>query len=155
MLVKCELRFMATTVIISVLWLTCVSASASALDDSSVALATLQVKADHAQPRDRCFLYATLVSRMTDLAGHQLNSGDSGQASETLKVVQQYTEKIHMGVVDDSKKLRDAERLMQQATFRLQDILNEASFEDRQTLEGTLRQLNQVQTELMTQVFKK
>jgi hypothetical protein len=92
---------------------------------------------------------------MTDLAGHQLNSGDSGQASETLKVVQQYAEKIHMGVVDDSKKLRDAERLMQRTTFRLQDILSEASYEDRQTLEATLKQLNQVQTQLMTQVFKK
>jgi phosphomevalonate kinase len=92
---------------------------------------------------------------MTDLAGHQLNSGDSGQASETLKVVQQYAEKIHMDVVDDSKKLRDAERLMQHATFRLQDILSEASYEDRPTLEVTLKQLNEVQTQLMTQVFKK
>jgi hypothetical protein len=155
MLVKCELRFVATAVVIATLWLTCTFGSASALDNSPAALATLQLKADHAPPRDRCFLYATLVSRMTDLAGHQLNSGDSGQASETLKVVQLYTEKMHMGVVDDSKKLRDAERLMQHATFRLQDILSEASYEDRQTLEGTLKQLNQVQTQLMTQVFKK
>jgi hypothetical protein len=155
MLVKCELRFVATAVVIATLWLTCAFASASALDDTPAALATLQLKADHAPPRDRCFLYATLVSRMTDLAGHQLNSGDSGQASETLKVVQLYTEKMQMGVVDDSKKLRDAERLMQRATFRLQDILSEASYEDRQTLEATLKQLNQVQTQLMTQVFKK
>src|SRR5271168_3722321 len=113
MLVKCGLQFVATAVAISAFSLTCLFASASALDDSPAALATLQVKADHAQPRDRCFLYATLVSRMTDLAGHQLNSGDSGQASETLKVVQQYAEKIHIGVLDDSRKLRDAERLMQ------------------------------------------
>src|SRR5271168_4420015 len=155
MLVKCGLQFVASAVVISTLSLTCLFASASALDDSPTALVTLQVKADHAQPRDRCFLYATLVSRMTDLAGHQLNSGDSGQASETLKVVRQYAEKIHVGVVDDSKKLRDAELLMQRATFRIQDILSEASYEDRQTLEATLKQLNQVQTELMTQVFKK
>jgi Spy/CpxP family protein refolding chaperone len=155
MLVKCELRLVAAAVVISTLPLTCVFASASALDDSPAVLAALQVKADHAQPRDRCYLYATLVSRMTDLAGHQLNSGDSGQASQTLKVVQQYAQKIHMGVVDDSKKLRDAELLMRRATFRLQDILSEASYEDRQTLEATLKQLNQVQTELMTQVFKK
>jgi hypothetical protein len=45
--------------------------------------------------------------------------------------------------------------LMQRATFRLQNILGEASYEDRQTLEMTLKQLNQVQTQLMTQVFKK
>jgi hypothetical protein len=155
MLVKCELRFVATAVVISTLSLTSLFASASILDDSQAALASLQAKADQAQPKDRCFLYATLVSRMTDLAGHQLNSGDSRQASETLKVVQQYAEKIQMGVVGDSKKLKDAELLMQRATFRLQDILSEASYEDRQALEATLKQLNQVQTQLMTQVFKK
>jgi hypothetical protein len=155
MFVKCELRFVATVVVISALSLTCAYASASALDDSPTALATLQAKVDKAQPRDRCFLYAELVSQMTELAGHQLNSGDSGQASETLKLVQRYAEKIHMGVADDSKRLKDAEVLMQRTSFRLKDILGEAPYEDRQTLEATLKQLNQVQAQLMTQVFKK
>ena len=152
---KYELRCVATVVVISTLSLICAYASALALDDSPTALAVLQAKADQAQPKDKCFLYAKLVNQMTDLAGRQLNSGDSGQASETLKVVQQYAEKIHTGVADDSKKLKDAELLMQRATFRLQDILSEASYEDRQTLEATLKQLNEVQTQLMTQVFKK
>jgi hypothetical protein len=155
MFVKYELRFVVAVVVISTLSLVCVYASASGLDISPTALAALRVKADQAQPRDRCFLYAKLVSQMTDLAGHQLNSGDSGQASETLKLVQEYAEKIHMGVAADSKKLKDAELLMQRTSFRLQDILSEASYEDRQTLEATLKQLNQVQAQLMTQVFKK
>ena len=155
MFVKCELRFVATAVVISILSLTWVFASASALDDSSAPLAALQVKADQAQPKDRCFLYAKLISQLTDLAGHQLNSGNSGQASETLQLVQQYAEKIHVGVADDSKKLRDAELLVQRTTFRLQDILSQASYEDRQTLEATLKQLLQVQAQLMMQVFKK
>ena len=155
MFVKCELRFVATAVVISILSLTWVFASASVLDDSSTPLAALQVKADQAQPKDRCFLYAKLISQLTDLAGHQLNSGDSGQASETLQLVQQYAEKIHVGVADDSKKLRDAELLVQRTTFRLQDILSQASYEDRQTLEATLKQLSQVQAQLMMQVFKK
>ena len=155
MFVKCELRFVATAVVISILSLTWVFASASVLDDSSTPLAALQVKADQAQPKDRCFLYAKLISQLTDLAGHQLNSGDSGQASETLQLVQQYAEKIHVGVADDSKKLREAELLMQRTTFRLQDILSQASHEDRQTLEATLKQLLQVQAQLMMQVFKK
>jgi hypothetical protein len=58
-------------------------------------------------------------------------------------------------VADDSKKLKDAELLMQRTSFRLKDILSEASYEDRQALEATLKQLNQVQAQLMTQVFKK
>jgi hypothetical protein len=97
----------------------------------------LKAKADQAQPRDRCYLYAELVSQMTDSAGQQFNSGDSGQALETLKMVQRYVEKIHMGVSDDSKKLRDAELLMRRTSFRLKGILSRASYDDRQALEVT------------------
>lgn len=146
------MRFVATAVVISALSLTCAYASTPALDDS---LAILQAKADQAEPRDRCFLYAKLVSQMTDLADNQFNSGDSGRASETLKLVQRYAEKIQTGVADDSKKLKEAELLMQRTSFRLKNILGEASYEDRQALEATLKQLNQVRAQLMTQVFKK
>lgn len=149
------MRFLTTAVVISTLSLTCTNAPASRLDDSPTALAALEAKADQAQPRERCFLYAELVSRMTDLAGRQFNSGDSGQASETLKLVQRYAEKIHRGVADDSKKLKDAELLMRSTSFRLKDILSGASNEDRPALEVTLKQLNQVQEQLMMQVFKK
>ena len=70
------------------------------------------------------------------------------------KRVQQYAEKIHKGIANDSKNLKNAELLMQHTSFRLKDILNEASFEDRGVLEATLTQLNQIQAQLMTQVFK-
>ena len=155
MFVRRQLQFVATAVAISATSLTCVYASSSSLDRHPGALATLQAKADQAQPRDRCYLYAELVSQMTDLAGHQFSSGDSGQASETLKLVQLYAEKIQIGVADDSKKVKDAELLVRRTSFRLKDILGGASLEDRETLEATLRQLNQVQAQLMTQVFKK
>jgi hypothetical protein len=149
-----KMRFMSTAVVISTLLLTCAYALASGPGDNPGALAALQAKADQAQPRDRCFLYAKLVSQMTDLAGQQFHSGESERASETLKQVQQYAEKIHMGVAGDSKKLKDAELLMQRTSFRLKDILNEATYEDRQALEATLKQMNQVQAQLMMQVFK-
>jgi hypothetical protein len=139
----------------STLSVTCAYAPASGIDNSPTALAVLQAKADQAPPRDRCFLYAQFVSQMTDLAGQQFNSGDSGRASETLKLVQRYAEKIHTDVADDSKKLRDAELLMERTSFRLKGMLNEASYEDRPAVEATLKQLNQVRTQIMMQVFKK
>ena len=149
------MRLLSTAVVISTLLLTCAYAPAAVPGDDPTALAALQVKADQAQPRDKCFLYAKLVSQMTDLAGQQFHSGDSRAALEILKRVQQYAEKIYIGVANDSKKLKDAELLMRRTSFRLKDILNEASFEDRQALEAMLTQLNQVQAQLMTQVFKK
>jgi hypothetical protein len=139
----------------STLSVTCAYARVSGTDNSPTALAVLQAKADQAPPRDRCFLYAQFVSQMTDLAGQQFNSGDSGRASETLKLVQRYAEKIHTDVADDSKKLRDAELLMERTSFRLKGMLNEASYEDRPAVEATLKQLNQVRTQIMMQVFKK
>jgi hypothetical protein len=148
------MRFLAAALIISTVSLPSAYAHASGRDDSTTALTALQIKADRAQPRDRCFLYAELVNQMTDLAGKQFNSGDSVRASETLKLVQRYAEKVHVGVADDSKKLRDAEVLMRRTSFRLKDILSEASYEDRQALDATLKQLNQVQEQLMMQVFR-
>ncbi len=145
--------FRATAVVLSTLSLTWVHA-ASGLGNNPTALAALRTKAEQAEPRDRCFLYAKLVSQMTDLAGQELHSGDFERASETLKLIAKYSEKIHTGIAGNSKKVKDAEVLMQRTSFRLKDILDEASYEDRQALQATLKQLDQVQAQLMMQVFK-
>ena len=133
-------------------------ARASNFDDKPFdqdSINVLQAKILQAQPREQCFLYAELVHQMTELAGQQLSSGDGDRASATLRLVQHYAEKIHMGVADDGKKLKNAEQLIQHTSYRLTGILNAASYEDRQALQATLKQLEQVQTELMMQVFKK
>jgi hypothetical protein len=137
------------------LLLTCVPASASSPRNGSTVVAALQVKAEQAQPRDSAFLYAELVSQMTDLAGQQLNAGDSAKASETIALVRLYAEKNSRGIADDSKKLKSAELLIQRTSSHLKGILSEASYEDRPSLEATLKQLNQVQVQLMEQVLKR
>jgi hypothetical protein len=147
--------FGASGVVISALLLTCVSAAASTPRNGSTAVAALQVKAEQAQPRDSVFLYAELVSQMTDLAGQQLTAGDSVKASQTIALVRHYAEKITKGIADDSKKLKSAEFLIQRTSIHLKDILSDASSEDRPSLEVTLKQLNQVQVQLMEQVLKK
>jgi len=142
-------------VIISTLSMGCAGAGASDLTDNVTVVATLQAKAEQAKARDKCFLYAELVNHMTDLAGRQLNSGDSEQASKTLELIREYADKIHLDISDDSRKLKNAESLVKRTAYRLKDILHQASYEDRPALEATLKQLNDVQTQLMMQVFKK
>jgi hypothetical protein len=121
----------------------------------SQAMAALIVKAEQAQPKDQCFLYAELVHEMSELAGQQLNAGDGDHASATLKTMQHYADKIHAGLSVDSRKMKNAEELMRLTSFKLKGILNAASYEDRQALQMTLDQLERVQTELMMQVFRK
>jgi hypothetical protein len=118
------------------------------------ALLMLEAKADQASPKEQCFLYAEIVHDMTEIAGQELSSGDIKHASETMKAVQAYAQKIHMGMAEDTRKLKNAEILMRHTAFRLEEILHAASLDDRPTLESTLKQLDQVQSELMLQVFK-
>ena len=152
------MRFVATILAVSALAFSLSCARAFAVDDRVVdaqTMAALIAKADQAQPKEQCFLYAELVHDMTELAGQQFSAGDEDRASATLHMVQKYAEKIHLGVATDGKKLKNAEELMRHTSFRLTGILNAASYDDRQVLQATLKQLEQVQTELMMQVFKK
>jgi hypothetical protein len=118
----------------------------------SVALSALATKANLASPKDQCFLYAELVHQMTELAGRQLNDGQDPAA--TLRAVRDYTQKIHLGQVKDSKRLKNAQILMEHTAFRLNEYLHSAALDDRPVLESTLKNLNDVQNELMMQVFR-
>jgi hypothetical protein len=121
----------------------------------SQSLLALQTRASQAGPREQCFLYAELVHQMTELADRQLSAGDFVNASSTLRAVQDYAAKIHMDMADDSKRLKNAEILVRHTAFRLKDMLGQASLDDRPTLDAALKQMNQVQAELMLQVFRK
>ena len=115
----------------------------------------LTAKASQAQPREQCFLYAQLVSQMTELSLHQYAAGDADKASDMLRSIQSIAQKIHLSVADDNKKLKNAEILLRQTAFRLNAMLHASSYEDRPLLEQTLAQVNQAQNEAMLQVFRK
>jgi hypothetical protein len=119
------------------------------------AIAALEARAQQASPKEQCFLYAELVHKMTELAGKQLAMGELQQASTSIHVVQVYAGKIHMGMADDSKRLKNAEILVRHTAFRLKDMMSEAALDDRPPLQAALKQLDQVQSELMLQVFKR
>ena len=131
---------------------------ASSVDDNlltSQAISQLEARAQQAKPREQCFLYAELVHNMTELAGKQMLAGDVDQASATLKKVEHYAQLIHLNLADDTKRLKNAEMLMHHTTYRLGEYLHQASTEDQVTLKATLKQLDQIQDEILNQVFKK
>jgi len=154
MLMRCGIQLVTTAVIIIAMALASVGARASDLDGGATNLATLQVKAEQAPPRDRCFLYAEIVGQLADRAGEQIKSGDSGHASESLRLISQYAEQIDSAITDESRRLKDAELLTRRASFRLSNMLRGASYEDRPLLDATLKLVYRAQTNLMMQVFK-
>jgi hypothetical protein len=128
------------------------SADKNLIDEQ--AITQLEQRAQQANPRDQCMLYTELVSAMTNLAGKQMLDGDSDHASEMLKRIEHYALLIHQNLTTDPKHIKNAQMMMHQTTYRLNEYLHEASSEDQATLKATLKQLNQVQDELLTQVFK-
>ena len=82
-------------------------------------------------------------------------AGDLEHASASLKAAQSYAEKIQMSLLRDAKKLKNAEILIRHTAFRLKELMTGADLDDRPTLEATIQQLNHVQSEMMTQIFRR
>lgn len=118
-------------------------------------LADLEAKAAVASPNEQPYLYAELVHSMTEIATEQYQSGDNRLASQSLKSAQGYASKIQTGLLRDAKKVKNAEILIRHTAFRLHELLTGASVDDRPTVEATIQKLNQVQSELMMQVFRR
>jgi hypothetical protein len=128
-------------------------ARASTSSDSQQSLGQLEERANHASPREQCFLYAQIVHTMTEQAGQQIAAGDTEQAAVTLKQVNHYARLLHLNIAHDAKRLKDAEELIHNTTFRLAECLHLVSGPDKATVQETLKQLDQVNDELLTQVF--
>jgi hypothetical protein len=129
---------------------------AAAIDETLLdanAISQMEARALQAKPREQCFLYTELVHAMTELASHQMLAGDTENATATLKRVQQYAQLIHLGLAQDTKRLMNAQMLMHHTTRRLDECVRKASYEDRETMEATLKQLTKVEDELLNQVF--
>jgi hypothetical protein len=154
---KFTLRFAAVLLPLSFTFAPCALAHPSSVDNNlpdAQALAQLEIKAQQAGPRDQCFLYTELVHTMTEIAGRQMLDGDIDKASDTLKKVNHYAQLIHMDLASNSKRIKNAEMLMHHTTYRLGEYLRRASGEDRDTLKATLKQLDQVHSELLAEVLK-
>src|SRR5580658_6288562 len=119
-------------------------ARASGFDDKPIdqqSINALEAKILQAQPREQCFLYAELVHEMTEFSLRQYAAGDVAKASDLLKQIQQLTQKIHLSMSDDNKRLKNAEILLRHTAFRLTGMLHDSSFEDRPLVEQTLAQV--------------
>jgi len=143
---------------IVVLSLTVDPARALAADNNlpdQQAIDALEARAGQAQPREQCFLYAQLVQQMTELSIRQYAAGDVVKATGLLKRIQHATEKIHLSLADNDKRLKNAEILLNHTAFRLNEMLQATSFEDRALVKETLAQVTKAQNATMLQLFRK
>ena len=153
------MRYRAGLVVVTVLLATAaLPACASGIDNKIPDMDTimaLESRANVAEPREQCFLYAQVVHQMTELSVRQYAAGEVGKATDLLKRIQQLAQKIHLSLAKNDKRVKNAEILLNHSAFRLTEMLHASSFEDRSLVQDTLTDVTMAQKESMFQVFKK
>ena len=117
------------------------------------ALARLEQRAAQAKPREQSFLYTELVHGLTEQAAAQLAADDTDHAAATLRQIDQDAQLIQRSLARNSNRLKDAQKLLHDTTFRLGQLLHLVNGDDRATVQDTIKQLNQLNDELLNQVF--
>jgi hypothetical protein len=131
------------------------ASSADNIPPTQQSIDALEARADQAQPREQCFLYAQLVQQMTELSIRQYSAGDAAKASGLLKQIQRITRKIHLSLSENDKRLKNAQLLLSRTAFRLNEMLRASNVEDRPLVLQTLAQVTDVKDATMMQVFHK
>jgi hypothetical protein len=152
------MRSKATLAIAVFLSASALQLSAAGIDDKPVdmqSIQALETRADQAQPREQCFIYAEIVHQMTELSVQQYAAGNVDNATDLLKHVQQIAHKIHLSMAENDKRLKSAEILLAHTAYRLNELLHGSDYQDRPLVEKTLNDVTRAQDEAMMQVFRK
>src|SRR5580704_11531775 len=116
------MRFQGLLAVALLFGFTALPSAAAGIDDKPADLATIQAletRANQAQPREQCFLYAELVHQMTEVSVRQYAAGDVDKATSLLKRIQDFTHKIHLSMGNNDKRAKDTEILLNHTAFRL------------------------------------
>lgn len=134
------------------------SARASNLDESpldATALLQMEQRADAAQPRDQCWMFAEVLHGLTELAGREIAAGDDQDASTTLTRIDSVAAKMQKVSASNAKRLKNAELLLEHVTRRLNDMAHVVSGNQRNAMQTTLQSVDHLHTQVLAVIFSK
>ena len=135
-----------------------ISAHASGPDESpldAIELTQMEQRADIAQPRDQCWMFAEVLHGLTELAGRQMAAGDDLDADVTLNHIDSVAAKMQKSSAGNAKRLKNAEMLLDHITRRLTDMAHIATNRERGTMQNTLQAVNRLHTQVLNVIFAK
>ena len=123
----------------------------SAFDAS--ALTALEQRAASAEPKERCFLYTELLHDWTELAGRSMSDGNDVAAATAIAHADDDAVRLKSALAADSKRLKNAELLLEHTAHRLSDMVRVASMDQHDTMQTVLKHLNSVHDAMLAQIF--
>lgn len=152
-------RFLAFSLVTCTLGGTCFLRSAhaySAVNESTsgpTVLADLETQAADAEPRERCYLYTELLHNWTELAGREIASGNDEGARLAMQHADADAAKLKGSLARDSKRLKNAELILEHSVRRLSDMMRVTTTEQREAMQTVLRHVSSVHDDLLAAVF--
>ena len=121
----------------------------------SALIASLQMRAQQASPREQVQMYADLADKISLLVTKELAEGEDEKAQATLHQLEACTAELESGLHRDSKGLKKTEMLLHTTNRRLTDLVRSASGDMKPMVLSALRRLDKAQTALLSAVFEK
>lgn len=117
------------------------------------ALSQMEARVATAEPRDRCFLYTELLHNWTELAGREMAAGDEAAATMAVQHADDDAARLKAAIDRDSRRLKNAELLLEHSVHRLSDMLHASPSDQRDSLQAVLRHVTSVHDDLLAAVF--
>lgn len=143
-------------VLVGIFALTCVPALAKGPDKvalNAAALIQMETQADHAKPREQCYLYTELVDALTQAASKQVAEGNDEDAGKTTGWIAEVIAKLQMAAARDAKKLKDAEKILSESARKLTELSRVSTGDERDELRLTVKKMDAVHTKVLSLVF--
>ena len=129
------------------------AAAADTVILDATALTELEQKAAAAEPRERCFLYTELLHGWTELAGRAITDGKDADALAAVQRADEDVAKLKAFLGRDSKRLKNAELLLERSSHRLADMVRVVSLDQHDALQAVLKHMNNVHDDLLAEIF--
>jgi uncharacterized protein HemX len=115
----------------------------------------MEQRADAAQPRDQCWMFAEVLHGLTELAGRQIAAGDDLNADVTLNHIDSVAAKMQKASAANARRLKNAEMLLDHITRRLTDMAHVATSNERSAMQNSLQAVNRLHTHVLNVIFAK
>lgn len=155
---KLPVRLASPLLLLALLLVGPTPARASGPDEAQMDAATLagmESKAATAEPRDKCFLYTEVLHGWTELAGRDLLAGDEAAATVAMQHADADAQMLKAVINRDSKRLKNAELLLEHSVHRLSDMMRASTMDQHDTMQAVLRHVSSVHDDLLAAVFAK
>jgi hypothetical protein len=132
-----------------------VASSLAAVAHKEETLAELIARAESSKLDDRPRLYTEIGRRQVKAADQLYSDGKVEEGRAAVSDVVQYSDKARDAATQSGKKLKDTEIAVRKMVARLRDIKRTLAFEYQAPVQEAIDHLEQVRTELLSQMFGK